>query len=113
MMSLFQRARGASVTYTRSSPRMGKRWVSNMAAGSLRLMVKTRSGLPLRKTKIPEGSERRSSSPVAAPIALLRWDEERKGAPTLGQIGADSPVFPDYRREIDRICEEEFIALIS
>lgn len=52
-------------------------------------------------------------TPVAAPIALLRWDMERKGAPELGQIGADSAAYAEYRREIDRICEEEFIALIA
>lgn len=52
-------------------------------------------------------------TPVAAPIALLRWDADRKGAPDLGQIAAGHAQFADYRREIDRICEEEFIALIS
>jgi len=31
----------------------------------------------------------------------------------VGQIGAESAVYAEYRREIDRICEEEFIALIS
>lgn len=52
-------------------------------------------------------------TPVAAPVALLRWDMERKGAPALGQIGPESDAFAEYRREIDRICEEEFIALIG
>lgn len=52
-------------------------------------------------------------TPVAAPIALLRWDIDRKGAPALGQIDAASPAYADYRREVDRICGEEFIALIA
>ena len=52
-------------------------------------------------------------TPVSAPIALLRWDTERKGPPPLGRIGPDDPAFADYRREIDRVCDEGFIALVS
>jgi hypothetical protein len=52
-------------------------------------------------------------TPVAAPIALLRWDVVRKGAPALGQVEAGNPLFAEYRREVDRVCDEEFSALIS
>jgi len=52
-------------------------------------------------------------TPVAAPVALLRWDISRKGAPVLGQIEEGNPLFAEYRREVDRVCEEEFSALIS
>ncbi|MCW3848868.1 helix-turn-helix domain-containing protein [Sphingomonas sp. LB-2] len=52
-------------------------------------------------------------TPVAAPIALLRWDAGRKGEPALGQIAEGDARYADYRREVDRICEEEFVALIS
>ena len=52
-------------------------------------------------------------TPVAAPIALLRWDLERKGSPALGLVGAEHPAFAEYRREVDRVCGEEFSALIS
>jgi transcriptional regulator with XRE-family HTH domain len=51
-------------------------------------------------------------TPVAAPIALLRWDIERKGAPALGQVTEGDAHYADYRREVDRVCEEEFSALI-
>ena len=52
-------------------------------------------------------------TPVAAPIALLRWDRDAKGPPVLGQIGDGHPLFADYRGEVDRVCGEEFSALIS
>jgi transcriptional regulator with XRE-family HTH domain len=52
-------------------------------------------------------------TPVATPIALLRWDRDRKGPPALGVIGEENPLFIDYRREVDRVCEEEFSALIA
>ena len=51
-------------------------------------------------------------TPVSAPIALLRWDVERKGAPTLGLIDKDHSLFADYRRAVDGVCDEEFGALI-
>lgn len=51
-------------------------------------------------------------TPVAAPIALLRWDVARKGAPTLGLIDEDHVLFADYRSAVDRVCDEEFGALI-
>lgn len=52
-------------------------------------------------------------TPVAAPIALLRQSEDRGEPPVLGLIGQDHAAFADYRREVDRVCEEEFSALIS
>ena len=52
-------------------------------------------------------------TPVAAPIALLRQSEKRTGSPALGLIEHGQTAFPDYRREVDRVCEEEFSALIS
>lgn len=52
-------------------------------------------------------------TPVATPIALIRWDKARQGAPALGLIGEDHPSYADYRRETRRVCEEEFSALIG
>lgn len=51
-------------------------------------------------------------TPIAAPIALLRWDVTRKGPPALGQVAEGDPNFADYRREVDRVCDEDFSALI-
>ena len=52
-------------------------------------------------------------TPVAAPIALLRRHTTGKEPPVLGLIGEENPIFADYRREVDRVCGEEFSALIS
>jgi len=51
-------------------------------------------------------------TPVAAPIALLRQGKECI-QPVLGLVEKGQAAFPDYRREVDRVCEEEFSALIS
>jgi transcriptional regulator with XRE-family HTH domain len=50
-------------------------------------------------------------TPVATPIALLRQGGD--GAAVLGLIEPGEPAFADYRREVDRVCEEEFSALIA
>jgi len=50
-------------------------------------------------------------TPVATPIALLRQGQDR-GEPVLGLIEPGHDAFADYRREVDRVCEEEFSALI-
>lgn len=50
-------------------------------------------------------------TPVAAPIALLRQGGGEP--PVLGLIEPGQAAFADYRREVDRVCEEEFSALIS
>jgi len=52
-------------------------------------------------------------TPVAAPIALLRQGGERGEAPVLGLVEEGHAAYADYRREVDRVCEEEFSALIS
>jgi transcriptional regulator with XRE-family HTH domain len=52
-------------------------------------------------------------TPVAAPIALLRQSGDRTGTPVLGLIETGQAAFADYRREVDRVCEEEFSSLIS
>ena len=52
-------------------------------------------------------------TPVATPIALLRQAEDRTEAPALGLVEEGQAAFADYRREVDRVCDEEFSALIS
>jgi len=52
-------------------------------------------------------------TPVAAPIALLRRGKDCTEAPVLGLIEPGQTAFADYRREVDRVCDEEFSALIS
>jgi hypothetical protein len=52
-------------------------------------------------------------TPVAAPIALLRQGEGRIDTPVLGLIEEGQIAFADYRREVDRVCDEEFSALIG
>jgi len=51
-------------------------------------------------------------TPVAAPIVLLR-QSEGAGTPVLGLIEKGQEAFAGYRREVDRVCDEEFSALIS
>ena len=51
--------------------------------------------------------------PVAAPIALLRQGEGATATPVLGLVEQGQTAFRDYRREVDRVSEEEFSALIS
>jgi transcriptional regulator with XRE-family HTH domain len=48
-------------------------------------------------------------TPVAAPVVLLR---RTIGANDLGLIRADHPAFAEYRREITRVCDEGYSALI-
>ncbi|MBO9713300.1 MAG: helix-turn-helix transcriptional regulator [Sphingomonas sp.] len=52
-------------------------------------------------------------TPVAAPVALLKWDAARRGEPALGLVAEGHAAFADYRREVDRVCDEEFSALIA
>jgi transcriptional regulator with XRE-family HTH domain len=51
-------------------------------------------------------------TPVAAPVALLRWDRARQGEPALGVIDEQSAAHAHYRRELDRVCDEEFSAFV-
>lgn len=52
-------------------------------------------------------------TPVAAPMALLRQGKNDAEPPVLGLIEPGHPAFADYRREVDRVCEEEFSTLVS
>jgi transcriptional regulator with XRE-family HTH domain len=52
-------------------------------------------------------------TPVAAPVALLRQEAGGAEPAALGLIEPGHAAFADYRREVDRVCEEEFSTLIS
>ena len=51
-------------------------------------------------------------TPVSAPIALLRQSEAQAGQAPLGQITREQAGFDAYRREIDRVVNDEFGFLI-